>query len=330
MQTESTQHCDKWGTFVRMALVSITTLVISGGATGQAFPTRPITIIYNNLPGSGGDILTRAGSAEAAKILGQPVVVENRAGANGRLGLAALRAAPGDGHVLNVVNNALVIFQPIADTAFKFDPQSDYVPVSVLFESPLVLTANPGMPFRDMKSLIGYAKANPGKLNFAITAGAASHFLAERWMRALDIKVTLIPYKGENAGAAATLGGQTDLLFGTVVKPMVDAGKLIALATTGRTRWKPFPDTLTFREAGVPFSAPVWYPMLAPAGTPASVVKVLSAAFDQAYRTPEVAKRLDDLGFTSPNMGPDETLAYIRSELDAWRPVIQSAGIKLE
>ncbi len=317
-------------TALKSALLTAATLLACGSAAGQAFPTRPITVIYNNLAGSGGDILTRLGSAEASRILGQPVIVENRAGANGRLGLAALRAAPGDAHVLNVVNNALVVFQPIADTAFKFEPEKDYVPVSVLFESPLVLTASPAMPFRDMKGLIGYAKTNPGKLNFAITAGASSHFLAERLTRALDIKVTLIPYKGENAGTAAMLGGQTDLLFGTVVKPLVDAGKMVALATTGGTRWKPFPDTPTLREAGVPFAAPVWYPMIAPAGTPAAVVKVLNAAFEQAYRTPEVAKRLDDMGFTAPSMAPAETLAYVRSELDAWRPVIQSAGIKLE
>lgn len=298
----------------------------------QNFPTRPINVIYNNTPGSGPDVMGRLMATEAAKILGQSVIYENRTGANGRLIIPALKASAGDAHVLGLVTDGLVISQPIADPGFQFEAGKDYEAVSVLFESPFVLAIRPGMAFTDLRGFIAYAKANPGKINFSVTAGASSQFLAERFVRALDVSVTLIPYKGGEAGVMAALGGQTDMLFSTsTAKPHVDSGKLLAVITTGSERWKLFPAVPTLRESGVPFTASSGYPLIAPPGTPRAVLARINRAFEQASRSPDIIKRMQDFGYTSlAGMSAEESSAYIRAEIEAWTPIIRRAGIRME
>ena len=307
-------------------------VMLAPAAHGQAFPTRPINLIYNNTPGSGPDVMGRLKAGEAAKLLGQPLVYENRTGANGRLVLAALKAAAGDGHVLGLVSDGLVVSQPIADAGLQLEVGKDYEAVSVLFESPFVLVSRPALPFNDLKGLVAYAKANPGKINFSITAGASSHFLAERFVRAVDMSVTLIPYKGGEAGVMAALGGQTDMLFSTsTAKPHIDAGKLLAVITTGKERWKLFPGVPTLREAGVPFTASSGYPLIAPPGTPRTVLSRINRAFEQASRSPEIVRRIEEFGYTSlAGMSVEQTAAYLRSEIEAWAPIIRKAGIKMQ
>ena len=313
-------------------LYAAATLLLPLSASAQNFPTRPINVIYNNTPGSGPDVMGRMMATEAAKILGQSVVYENRTGANGRLIIPALKAAAGDGHVLGLVTDGLVISQPIADPSFQFEAGKDYEAVGVLFESPFVLAIRPGLPYSDLKGLIANAKANPGKINFSITAGASSQFLAERFVRVLDISVTMIPYKGGEAGAMATLGGQTDMLFSTsTAKPHIDAGKLLGVITTGSERWKLFPAIPTLRESGVPFTASSGYPLIAPPGTPRAVLVRINRAFEQASRSQEILRRMQDFGYTSlAGMSVDDTANYLRSEIEAWTPVIRKAGIKME
>ena len=305
---------------------------LASGAYAQNFPTRPINVIYNNTPGSGPDVMGRLMAAEAAKILGQSVIYENRTGANGRLIIPALKASAGDAHVLGLVTDGLVISQPIADPGFQFEAGRDYEAVSVLFESPFVLAIRPGMAFSDLRGFIAYAKANPGKLNFSVTAGASSQFLAERFVRALDVSVTLIPYKGGEAGIMAALGGQTDMLFSTsTAKPHVDSNKLLAVITTGSERWKLFPGVPTLRESGVPFTASSGYPLIAPPGTSRTVLSRINRAFEQASRSPEIVRRIEEFGYTSlAGMSVEQTAAYLRSEIEAWTPIIRKAGIKMQ
>ncbi len=326
MNTVFTAKARRAATALGLALSAL----MAGHATAQAFPTRPITVIFPYTAGSGGDIIARAVSTEAGKLLGQPLVYENRPGANSRLGLTALNNAPGDGHVLNIVSDGVLVSQPIADPDFKMEAGKNYTPISVVFDGPLVLASHPSKPFRDMKGLAEYARANPGKLNFAVAAGAPSHFFAERLNRVMSIDITLIPYKGGAEAATATLAGQTDLVVSQSVKQMVDTGKLIALATTGRERWKVFPETPTLREAGVSFAASVWYPLIAPAGVSKEVAATLNSAFNRAAQSPEVLKKMTDIGLAPVRMSPEEVTAFIKSELDAWGPIIRKAGIKLQ
>ncbi len=301
-------------------------------AAAQNFPTRPINVIYSNAPGTAPDVLARFLSIEASKILGQPIIYENRPGANGRLGFNALKAANGDAHTIWMVNDALVVAQPIIDPKWNIEPGKDYEPVSALFASQFVLASSTKMPFRDLKSLIAYAKANPGKLNFAMSQGSTSQFVSERFMKTVGINATLIPYKGGELGLNATLGGQTDMLFSTATaKSAVDSGRLIPIVTTGQERWKLFPGAPSMHEAGYSFSASVSYILLAPIGTPQPVLAKINKAYDDASRVPEVMKRTEDIGHRSTtNMSPAEVTAFIKSEIEVWTPVIRAAGIKMD
>ena len=305
---------------------------LPGNSSAQGFPTKSIRLLYPYAAGSGPDILGRMFAADAAKTLGQPIVFENRPGASGRLGLQVMRDAPPDGYVLNLVNDGNTVSQPAQDPEFKFEPGRDYAPISILFEAPLVFLARPNLPFKDLKGFVAYAKANPGKINFAVASGASSQFLAERLVRTLDVDLTFIGMKGGAEAASATLGGHTDMFFSTTgMKPNVDSGKLLALASSGKERWKPFAGAPTFRESGVPVIYAASYHLIAAAGTPRDTVLALHRAFDAASRAPETVKRMEDLAYTPvTGMPPDEVTATIRSEINVWIPILRKPGGKAQ
>lgn len=302
--------------------------MLSPEALAQGFPNRPLRLIYPLAPGSGPDVVGRKIAAEAAKLLGQPIVFENRPGANGRLGLQPMKEAPADGHMLNLLPDGVLMSQPAQDPGFKLEAGKDYAPVSILFGSPFVLIARPGMPFRDLKGLVAYAKANPSKLNFAVTAGATSQFLAERFVRALDIDVTMVAFKGGAETGTATLGGHTDMFFSTTaMKPTVDSGKLVAVASSGKERWKPFVGTPTFTEAGLPLVYNGTYVLVAGAGTPRETVMALHKAFNGGTRSPDVVKHMEDAGWMPfSGMSPEEVASFIQSEIKVWIPILRKPG----
>lgn len=291
-----------------------------------------MTIVLPFAPGSNTELSARAIGTAAGKVLGQTVIFENRTGANGRLGVSALQRAPLDGSLVAAAADGVLVSQPLADSSFKLEIDKDYVPIAFLFDSPLVLAAHPSVPFRDVKGLIAYAKANPRKLNFAVGNATSSHFLAEMFRQAAGIEVSMVPYKGAAQSVVDLLAGRVDLLFiSTTVKPYIESGKLVGLATSGKERWSPFPTLPTVTEAGAPMGATVWFGLIAPPGTSRDVVSRLSSAFRAAARSAEVSALLDRYGFVSrPDMAPAEFAAYIRSELSAWGPVIRKSGIKLE
>ena len=299
-------------------------------ASAQAFPNRPLRLIYPYAAGSGPDILGRMIAVEAAKVLGQPIVYENRPGAQGRLGLQAIKDAPPDGHMLGIINDGVAISQPAQDPELKLEPGRDYAAVSNLFEAPLVLLGRPDLPFKDMKGFVAYAKANPAKLNVATATGASGHFLTERIVRALGIEVTIIGMKGGAENVTATLGGHTDLFFSTTsMKQNVDSGKLNALASSGRERWKPFAAAPTFRETGLQVVYATSFPLIAHAGTSRDSILKLHRAFEAGSRAPEVVKQMDDLAYTSAAaMSPDDVTALIKSEIAVWIPILRKAGAK--
>ncbi len=209
----------------------------------------------------------------------------------------------------------------------------DYAPVVFGFQFPMVLVANAGLPFRDLKGLIAHAKANPGKLNVAITQASSTHIMSERFRQAAGIEVTLIPYKGAGSDQFSDLSaGRVDLTFtSTTVKPFIDSGKVVGIATTGAQRWSAFPQVPTLTEVGLPVIGGVWHGIIAPAGTPGPVIAKLNHAFNAVLRMPEIRKKLDDYGLaTGSHSTPEAFAAFIRSELEVWKPVIQKAGIKLE
>ena len=245
------------------AIALIAAAALASPVLSQSYPSRPITVAYQFGPGAF-DAMLRPLSAEAGKLLGQSVVFENRPGGNGRIVLNALKNAKPDGYTIGFAINGTLIHQPLTGPAYKLDIDTDYLPVQFSIETPQVLTANTGVPFKDLKGLVAYAKANPGKLNMSMNLGGASHFIAELLKYTAGIDIALIPYKAASAQMVDLVEGRVQMAISSgSAKPLVDSGKLLALATTAKDRWKAFPNAPTFGEAGVPIVSTVWFALIA-------------------------------------------------------------------
>ena len=321
--------------FVRrtLALSAILASLTAAVVHAQNYPSRPITVIYPYAGGSTTEAGARAISTEASKALGQPVVFENRPGASGRLGLKDLISAKGDAHTLFWGSDGLMVIQPIADPDFKLEPGKDYVPISLGIQLYLTLVGRTGLPYRDVKGLIAYAKANPGKINFAHGGtGSSGHFVSEMLLQAADMTATLIPYKGATPALNDIVGGQVDLLFlSASSRPFIDSGKVIGIASAAKSRVKPFLDLPTFVESGVNISPAIWFGVVAPGGTPPDVVVKLNSAFNNAQKNAELAKRLEANGYiTNAGMSSVEFTSFIRSEIEASTPVVRKTGFKIQ
>jgi tripartite-type tricarboxylate transporter receptor subunit TctC len=303
-------------------------------ATAQTFPARPITLIFPFSPGSAGDLFTRALASEGSRTLGQPIVVENRPGAGGRTGMNAIVSGQGDGYLLSFANLGMCVIQPLASTSFKLEPGKDYTPVLLVFEGSQAVYANPSVPFRDLKGLIAYAKANPGKLNSGSSGSLGTGHLALELLKAqAGIDVQHVAYKGEPQSIAAAVGGEIQLLISPGgPKPQVDAGRLVVIATTGENRWDTYPDRPTLREAGLPdYSFSIWGGVVAPPGTPAETVAKLNAAFSAALKSADARKGLNALGAAAPaDTSAERFAAVIRSDLKRLAPVIAGTGLKAD
>ncbi len=302
-------------------------------AVAQTYPTGPIRLIYPFTAGSGGDIATRVLGAEIEKTLGQSVVVENRPGAGGRLGPNALAQAPGNGHILSVVVNGLMVVLPLADPNYKIEPVKDYMPVTLAFESYGILVGRTGLPYRDMKGLISYAKEHKGQVRIASTGvGSNPHLIVELLKSMAGIEVLHVPYKGETPALTDLMSGQIDLMFTTAgAKPYIDGGRLVGVATTGPRRWSLFPALPTMDEAGLRgLQATTWWGVIAPPGTSTEVIAKLNSAFKSALQKPAVLERFVGLGLESIGSSPSEFSARIDADRGRWGPVIKNAGIKFE
>jgi len=320
-------HCR----FAGVAAVFAIMLGIASQTAAQAFPTRPLSMVLPFPPGNTIDQSFRAISAEASKLLGQPIVFENRPGARTRLGVAALAKAPADGHTLTGAIDALMVGQPIADPDFRMVPGRDYAPVAFILEFPYLLAASSAVPFRDLAGLIAHARANPGKLNIAMAPGSASHFATERLLQTAGVAMTQVPYKGGDM-ANDMAAGRIDLSFTTtLIAPFIAAGRVVPIATTGAQRWHAFPTVPTFAEAGLPMPTSVWFAVIAHANTPPDVVAKLNGVFAAVMNLPQIQKQLAGYGYSADRkLSPAELTAFIQSELSTWTPIIQKAGIKLD
>ena len=303
-------------------------------ASAQAFPSRPLRLIYPYAAGSGPDVLGRMISVEAAKLLGQPIIFENRPGAQGRLGLQAIREAPPDGHMLSLINDGVAISQPAQDAEFRLDPGRDYAPVSLLFEAPLVLLARPDLPFRDMKGFVAYARANPGKLNYGSGGvGATSHLTCLFLDSLLETKPTHVPFRGSGPALNALIGGQVDYVCDQTVGivPSIQGKMVNGLVAAVPARLSSLPDMPTSTEEGLPaFQAVGWNALFAPKGTPKAIVDKINAAARAALNDTMVKTRLLELSVELPAEDaktPEALKAFVAKEIDKWVPIIKKAGV---
>jgi tripartite-type tricarboxylate transporter receptor subunit TctC len=298
----------------------------------QSWATKPIRIVVPYPPGGSSDIIARLISQPLSEALKQPVVVENKAGANGNLGTDAVAKSAPDGHTLLLCDVGALAITGSVYTKLPFDPSKDLAGVTMLAYSPHMLVVHPSVPVKTLPELVALSKKS--QLNFAVTAiGSAPHLAGVAVERATGAKWTYIPYKGGAQAIGDTIGGQAQVLMNGMLAtlPHVQGGKLKALAVSKKTRMALTPDLPTIAESGVPgFESGTWQGMLAPAGTPAHIVQALNAELVRIIRSPDVRARLIAQGAEVSTMTPPEFKQFFTTERARWAKVVTEAGVRLD
>ena len=315
------------------ALLATLSVAFALHAYGQdAWPTRPVRMILPFPPGGGTDILGRLIAERLSAGIGQPVVTENRGGAGGNVGAeAAARSAP-DGYTIVLVAPSLAI-SPTLYSKINYDPVKDFAPISLVATVPNVMVTQPSLPGQ-LQEFIAFVKAKPGALNFGSGgAGTSNHLAGELFNIVTGARLVHVPYKGVNLAMQDVLAGNVHLVFIGIpaAAPHIKAGKLRALAIVAPQRSTALPDVPTVAEAGLKdFEVTTWYGILAPAGTPQSVVKRLNAELVKVMHAPEMKEKLTATGTEPLTSTPEEFAAYIKREIAKWGDVIRKVGVKAD
>ena len=299
----------------------------------QAFPNKPVKIIVTAAPGGTTDIASRALSDVLGKELGQPVIVENKAGGAGIIGIQALLASPADGYTMamgNIGPNA-INYSLYKNLPYKME---DMEPVTIVIANPNVLVVNPEVPAKTVAELVALAKASPGKYSFASSGrGQSIHMSGELFKTQAGIDIIHVPYEGAGPALADLLAGQTSMMVDNLPSSMqyIKSGKLRALAVTSKNRVAELPDVPTMIQSGYPnFDVTAWFGLFVPAGTPKPIIDKLYAAVKRSLETPEIKQRWKDLGGWAVGDTPANTKLFIAAEKKKWELVAQQAKIEAE
>jgi tripartite-type tricarboxylate transporter receptor subunit TctC len=318
---------------MKRLLAAAALLCTAALAGGQPYPSKPIRLVVPYPPGGGTDTVARPLAQKIAESTGQPVIVDNRAGASEIIGTEIVAHAPADGYTVLLATNAFAI-----NVAYRrklpFDPERDFAPVSLLITTPLMLVAHPSLPGGSLREVIALAKAQPGKLNYASLGSGTVHHLSMEWLKLLaGIDVVPIPYKGLAPALTAVTAGEVPLMFSglTVGLGLVRSGKLRGLAVSTSARSASAPEVPSVSESGYPdYDAVAWYGLLAPAGTPAALIARLNAEVGKALGAPDLRQRFAAIGVDPAPSSPEALDQLIRKETALWTKVIQAAGLKAE
>jgi tripartite-type tricarboxylate transporter receptor subunit TctC len=308
-------------------------LIVSAGALAQAYPSRPIRVVVPFPPGGGTDIVARTVTPKMAEILGQPFVIENRAGAGGNIGTEAVARSPADGYTLLVASASSAINTTLMPK-LSWELARDFAPVVLMVVNNHLLAAHPSLPASNVRELLALASAKPGQVTYASYGpGSSAHLTAELFKLMAHVDLLHVPYKGAAPAVNDLLGGQVNIMFADVAAllPHIKSGKLKALGIGSAKRFEGLPDVPTIAESGVPgFEAGGFLGLVAPAGTPRAAIDALNAAAQKSLAMREVRERL--LALASPPVGgtPEEFGAYMKREVDKWARVIRAANIKPE
>jgi len=319
--------------FVVLSLCATGVLAQPAASKAGAYPTRPIQIIVPFTPGTGMDILARTVGQKLGDRLGQPVVVENRPGASGNIGAAAVAKAAPDGYTLLLSGNPLVMNVSLARD-LPFDPVKDLAPIEKMATGTLAITVSNAVPANTVKEFVAYAKANPGKLAYGTPGvGTPQHLATELFKLTTGIEMLHVPYKGSAGAITGLMSGEIAFMFNAVhaVLPQAKAGKLRILAVASVKRTPAAPDIPTVAESGYPeFDVDLWYGMLVPAGTPRDVIARLNTEITQILSAPEMRETLAGQGLEAVTSTPEQFGALMNADLARWAKVIKEAGIKGE
>jgi tripartite-type tricarboxylate transporter receptor subunit TctC len=300
-------------------------------AAAQGFPNKPVHVVISFTPGSSTDIVGRIVFQKVSEIWGQPVVPENRAGAGGSIGSAAVAKAPADGYLLLINSNAHSV-NPAIYAKLPYETTKDFVDIVPLAIQPNVLVVNTGSQFKTVGDLVNQAKAKPGAINWGHAGiGSGTHLSTEKFIAAADIKVTQVPFKGTPEVIQALFSNSVDCYWAPISAGMaqIRSGKLRPLAVSTAKRNATLPDVPTTGESGVKGAdSPLWFGVWGPAGVPADVVSKINADVRKALTDQGVKEKLANLGNDTMDMSPQEFARYVRSEIDDYQRVIRAAGIK--
>lgn len=303
-------------------------------AIAQSFPDHAITLIVPNPPGGLVDTSARLLSEPLSRVLNETVIVENKPGASGNTAYQFVAKAKPDGYTLLISYSGYHVGNPALMDKLPWDPLKDFAPIALLTVSTNVIAVHPSIPVNNLKELIAYAKANPGKLNYASQGnGSVSHIGTEIFKQTTGIEMVHVPYKGSGPAIQDVLAGQVQVFITTPPSVMqhVQSGKLKGLAVTGKTRHPSMPNVPTTAEAGLPsFQLESWVALYAPASTPAPVIAKLSEAVKKSLEQAEVKQRADTAGVEVRYQNPQQMDALLKKELPYWNKVIKAANIKLD
>jgi tripartite-type tricarboxylate transporter receptor subunit TctC len=319
-----------------VALVGIAAIAVAAptGAQTPAYPTKPIRLVVPFPPGGATDIIARAVAQKLSETWGQSIVVDNRPGAGGNIGTELVAKAAPDGYTLEMGTVGTHAINASLYAKIPFDNVKDFAPIILVAGVPNVLEVNPSLPINSVQELIAYAKANPGKLNFASSGnGTSIHLSGELFKVMTGVQMTHVPYKGSAPALQDLVAGQVQLMFDNLPPslPQIKSGKLRALAVTSATRAPALPDVPTVAESGLPgFEASSWFGLLAPAGTPPTIIAKINAEVAAWLASPEGKEKLASIGANAAGGSSEDFARHIQAETAKWAKVVKESGAKVD
>jgi tripartite-type tricarboxylate transporter receptor subunit TctC len=322
-------------TFIRtsLAVIGLASVLAHTTASAQAYPTRAVKIIVPFAAGGPADVYARFIAQRLTESLGQSYIIDNKPGGGAVIGTDIAAKSAADGYTLLLMSNTHTVNETLIPSK-PFNLMRDFVAVAPINYSDLVLVANPKVPANNLKEFIAYAKAHPGKLNYASSGpGTPYHMAGELFKSMADIDMVHVPYKGSSGARTDVIGGQVDVMFDavTTMAEQVRAGKVKALATSGQRRSDVLPEAPTLNEAGVPgYEATIWLGLMAPIGTPKAIVDKLNETVSKIASQPDVKQAWNKQGAVPMIMNPVVFDKYMRDDITKWNRVIKTANIKLD
>jgi tripartite-type tricarboxylate transporter receptor subunit TctC len=316
----------------RSIVVLVLAWCLAGGVAAQAYPTKPVRVVVPFPPGGPSDVMMRVIAQKLGESLGQPFLVENRAGGGANIGAEYVARAAPDGYTLGLLSTGHAVNMTLYEK-LAYDTLRDFAPISLLLTNPLVLVTQPGAPIRSVAELIRDAKAKPGELTYGSTSiGASTHLAAELFNVMAGVKLTHIPYKGSAPALADVMAGRITVLFDTTTSAMshVRSGKLRALAVTSKERSPAAPELPTVAETLAGFEAIGWNGLAAPSATPRAIVDQLNRELSKVLPSPEVKDKLAASGSDAAYMTPDAFGAFLRAEIEKWGRIVKLSGAKAD
>jgi len=320
--------------FCTALLTSAVAAFSLSAAAQENYPNKPIRVVIGYSAGGGNDIIVRVMTPELSKGLGQPVIVDNKPGAQSIIAAEHVAKQPADGYTILMGPSGPMTINPATYSKLPYDPVRDFTPISMICSFPLLLVVDPKLPVKNVKELIAYAKANPGKVSFGSSGvGSATHLTIELLKQTAGIQMEHIPFKGTAPGMAAAIAGDIQVLgdVPSSLMPQVRAGRLRALALFAAKRSPGAPEVPTIVEAGgPPVEGSTWVMFVAPAGTPAAIVNRISSETAKIVADPAMRERFEQIGIEGVGMTPAQTGRFLSDEIAKWAKVIQVAGVKAE